>query len=620
MKLHILLSPIALSGIVLSIFFFLSLSVSWQESTTMDEKAHIPAAYTYVQYLDMRLNPEHPPLLKVLAGTPLLFLDVTFPRESTEWKEGINEQWTLGDRFLHENNAHLITFLSRIPILLLSVLFGWFLFRWTRQLVGDWFALGTLLLYAMNPNILAHSHYVTTDIGIAFAVFFTLFYGVRFLKHPSQKNTIIFGLALGIAQLIKFSAFILYPFFGLITLLYTLSYTKKGRTLTQTLANTLKKITFSWLLLLEASCISLLPIWIIYTVFNWNIPDANLLTLIETQLPDKGIPALFETLTLFLLHNPILSPLTEYFLGLAMVFVRVTGGNTYYFFGEISNTANPFYFPAVYLLKETLPVLFGILLAYIFGIIFSFKSTLKNRFSLFQWKISFKILLQKHTSLVTMGLFIILYSYLSITGNLNIGLRHLFPIVPLFFIFAIVALKYFHQILSRKTPLFANIAIGCFFIWVISIPFFVYPSYLSYFNELGGGSKNGYLYVTDSNYDWGQDLRNLKIWVEDYNTCLQTESAKHCPSTMMPSQKPIEKIRIDYFGGSSSKYWFGDMFVPWDEYKDPEPGWYALSIGFLQESLHREKMPGEKSYEWIEDVQFVDRAGDSLFIFYREKQ
>jgi hypothetical protein len=37
-----------------------------RESITFDEIAHIGAGVSYLQKLDMRMNPEHPPLAKVL--------------------------------------------------------------------------------------------------------------------------------------------------------------------------------------------------------------------------------------------------------------------------------------------------------------------------------------------------------------------------------------------------------------------------------------------------------------------------------------------------------------------------------------------------------------------------
>ncbi len=45
--------------------------------------------------------------------------------------------------------------------------------------------------------------------------------------------------------------------------------------------------------------------------------------------------------------------------------------------------------------------------------------------------------------------------------------------------------------------------------WLVAETAFAYPNYLAYFNETVGGPKNGYKYVTDSNVDWGQDLKRL---------------------------------------------------------------------------------------------------------------
>ena len=60
---------------ILAIFFVglmivLAIVSMRQESAIMDEVAHIPAGYSYLTQRDMRLNPEHPPLLKDLSAIP----------------------------------------------------------------------------------------------------------------------------------------------------------------------------------------------------------------------------------------------------------------------------------------------------------------------------------------------------------------------------------------------------------------------------------------------------------------------------------------------------------------------------------------------------------------------
>ena len=68
---------------LLLIFVFLIAVFSMKDdSATFDEIAHLPAGYSYLTQKDMRLNPEHPPLIKDLAALPLLFIKgINFPSE-----------------------------------------------------------------------------------------------------------------------------------------------------------------------------------------------------------------------------------------------------------------------------------------------------------------------------------------------------------------------------------------------------------------------------------------------------------------------------------------------------------------------------------------------------------
>jgi hypothetical protein len=48
--------------------------------------------------------------------------------------------------------------------------------------------------------------------------------------------------------------------------------------------------------------------------------------------------------------------------------------------------------------------------------------------------------------------------------------------------------------------------------WNVRAALLVWPHGLCYTNELWGGTRQGYLYLSDSNYDWGQGLRELARW------------------------------------------------------------------------------------------------------------
>src|SRR3989344_3529578 len=174
----------------LAIMFFLMLFSALGESAIMDELAHIPAGYSYLTEKDMRLNPEHPPLIKDSAALPLLFLNLNFPTDQKFWTEDINGQWTAGSVFLYEsgNNPDKILFWSRLPLIILAIIFGYMLFLWARGLYGNKIGLLTLFFYALSPTFIAHSRYVTTDLAAAFGFFIGIVSFVKFLKNHKESG------------------------------------------------------------------------------------------------------------------------------------------------------------------------------------------------------------------------------------------------------------------------------------------------------------------------------------------------------------------------------------------------------------------------------------------------
>jgi len=115
--------------LILGAMFLISMLTARKDSAIVDEIAHIPAGYSYLAKQDLRLNPEHPPLAKAIAGFPLLFLKLNQPFEDWSWQE-IN-QWESGWYFLYRagNSPDLILFWSRLPMLLLTLLTGLLLFK-----------------------------------------------------------------------------------------------------------------------------------------------------------------------------------------------------------------------------------------------------------------------------------------------------------------------------------------------------------------------------------------------------------------------------------------------------------------------------------------------------------
>ena len=611
-----------LVGLMLVALFVLSTFVSWHESAIYDEKAHIPAAYTYINAGDMRLNPEHPPLIKDLVGLPLQFLPVNFPYASNEWQNGTNEQWSTGDLFINCsdpaqvcNDGDAILFWSRIPITLVAVLLGIVLFLWTRELGGTLAGLLAVAFYAFDPNIIAHSHYVTTDIGIAAFIFFAFYFFIRFLKNPKAKNVFVAGIFLGLAELTKFSAVLLFPVFGLFAFVYALTKLRPESETLSSHAYRLRTIIEYALKYSGSILVCFILIWIVYFFNTLHMPGEKLVAMADQMLSQNNAPAQFAHA--FVVNTSkveMLKPFSEYFLGVAKVFARVAGGNDYYFLGHISTVASPWYFPVIFILKETLIFLFALLLISIYALCHVIKSFSHNTDSFWNFFAqSFQNKIAQYLSVF----FVLFYSAVSITGNLNIGFRHLFPILP--FLYMLVGKSVFDFYKRHSEPPITrtvlHVLLGCMVLVIIAVPILAYPGYLSYFNAAAGGRSNGYAYATDSNYDWGQDMKYLKAFVDAHNRCVSGASVvDDCRITnAYPS---IDKIRVDYFGGSSPSYYLKDKYVAWWDKRTPESGWYAISVEFIQSSLYGPRQPGERSYTWLNNIQPITRAGDSIFIYY----
>jgi len=590
-------------AIILSFMAIVSILNAWWDGAIFDETAHIPAAYSYVTKHEIRLNPEHPPLLKDLAGLPLLFLHLNFDTNQPfwagtlpgKWDEG---QWAAGRYLLYQagNNADRIIFWSRFPIVILSLVLGWFIFRWVRELSGITAGLFALTIYAFDPNVLGHNHFVTTDVGIAAFATFAFYYYLRFIKSPSWKNVIFAGIFTGLLMLAKFSFIIAFPIFLLATIAYPLTLLQKtGEEKAffrlKKLGNYVGKgaIIFG---------ISLVVVWIVYAANTFNMTEATVSQSIENNFSAQdtsSAKAIYTNRTLrFLNSHTITRPLTEFGIGIGYVFRRVSGGNGAYFMEQVSGTAFPAYFPTVFALKEPLTSLFLMITALILGIVGAIKLWAHN----FYFSYLATYIRENIVSLSLFG-FIFLYAYVSITGNLNIGFRHLFPILP--FATILTAKSIFGHMRNMEKPgsFTWSMAVILLSIFLIAETVAAYPAYMSYFNQIAGGPKNGYRYVTDSNADWGQDIKRLKIYLDGH--------------------PEIDKIRINYFGGGDIKYYFGDMAIDWWDSKRPiEPGWYAISTNYLMGSLYDKEKKDSESYRWIRDnnIQPVYQVGTSIFIYY----
>ncbi len=539
------------------------------DALTFDEVAHIGAGYSYLSQREYRLNPEHPPLMKDLAALPLLFLDVTFPAEHRAWTTDVNGQWDIGRIFIFEsgNDADRLIFWARIPMVVLTLFAGWFVFRWARERYGKAIGIAALGLYTFSPTLLAHGRLVTTDVAAAAGFLIATYCFVHFLMEPSRRRVGVAGVALGGALLAKFSVFLLIPFFIALTLVwlalcrYLERYDRRPTRIPFAGIAASYSISLAMVLVTAA-----LVIGTVYTFHVWSYPPEKQAHDAAITLQSFGRRSLAEPVV-WLADKPVLRIFGQYLLGFLMVIQRSIGGNTTYFLGEVSASGWWYYFPVVYLLKEPLPLLLAETLTVLFALArlgMWVRSRIKqsSRNALRRTIRDAASLLYRYFPEVVMMLFVIMYWYSSVTSNLNIGIRHVIPTFPFIYLLLGFALSRITPYAAR-TRMTAPVVIGGILLgaWYLSAVPRVYPHYLTYFNEAAGGATRGYRYVTDSNYDWGQDLKRLREYVYRYG---------------------MGRVHLAYFGGAVPAYYLGDQFVPWWPERGKPEGWFAISATLQQ--------------------------------------
>ncbi len=574
-------APALALGAICLLSTALMLHAATRESAIVDERSHIPAGYRYLHDLDYGLNPEHPPLVKVLAAVPLLFMDVNAPSESGDWYRWANAQWDYGARFLYHsgNDADLIIRMARVIPILLTLLLVLFVYYWSAQLMGRRWALLPAFLVAFSPTFMAHGHYVTTDVGAALGFVAATYFFLKMLGEPTRRRVILAGLAFGLAQLMKFSAALLVAL---------LSYSHRAMACNRLQEPERRRLPRPGdfrkrFVRQSAAVVAVMAIGyatIVYPVYfalTWNYPREKQVTdtreildgIIASTPSGKplGVSRAAADINVGLAENNLTRPLAHYMLGVMMASWTTGISKPTYFFGEVVPGGLPLYFPALFLLKESLPVIAMTILAIGYALWRARVGKKKGDKEPEAAAVSIA-----GFSKTAMALLVALYWAMSIASPYNIGYRHVLPTLPFIYILISLAWKRWAENGSRAT--LKRIALAAVLVWVAAESIVAAPYFISYFNQMGGGVWGGYRYVTDLNYDWGQDLLRLKEWAD--------------------AHPEVEKIAVDYFGGGDVGYYLGDRARVWPV-NDGNPaargiGWLAVSVFYLQ---------GSEGYRWL---------------------
>src|SRR5438067_1189335 len=163
----------AVLAVILLAFCLQALFALPKLSATTDEPVHLAAGFSYWQTRDFRMNPEHPPLAKLIAALPVLLIHPRFDTTHDDWKTAAEHPF--GFNFLYQNDADRLLFWSRSAMVAVAAIGLIVTFLWARDLFGVPAGLFAAGMYAFSPNLLAHGTLVTTDVPLAVFTVLTLY-------------------------------------------------------------------------------------------------------------------------------------------------------------------------------------------------------------------------------------------------------------------------------------------------------------------------------------------------------------------------------------------------------------------------------------------------------------
>ena len=430
-----------------------------------------------LKHSDFGLNPEHPPLVKMVAAVPLLPLNLRIP--ALQGRNFKIEAFLSGKDFVFKNDFNQVIFRARLGVSLLTLLLVLLVFLATQEMFGTSAGFIALGLLVFDPNLLAHGAVVGTDMGLSCFMFASVYVFYRYVKVSSLWRLFVVGIAMGLALAAKHTAILVFP------MLIMLAICEIIRGSTEISRG--QQIKRFALALVVIGAIAVAVLWAFYGFryqarpdgFQLNPPMAEVLQ--ELSRPHEA--RLLGTVARWHLLPE------SYIYGLADVRI-MSDFYTSYIFGKVYPHGVWFYFPAAFLIKSTLTFLILFLLAK--------WAILTRRFT--AWR-----------EILFLSIPPVFHLLVAIWSRMNIGLRHILPMYMfLTVLVAGVAWKYI-----QKDRRWVYVVAALLLFQAISGAR-TYPAYMAYANELWGGPTQTYKYLTDSNADWGQQLKSVKRYVDQH--------------------------------------------------------------------------------------------------------
>jgi hypothetical protein len=424
-------------------------------------------------------------------------------------------------------------FVARLVTILFSLLAAWLIHHWTRSLYGTIPAFFALLLYIFDPNIIAHSQLVTTDMYAWGSTLLVFFCSWKFANHRSTQNGLLWAAALGISSLAKYTTVILIPLSLLTILIHDLpEIIKKYK---EHAVSTIREYSGKYTVyLLGSIAVSILMINIGFLFNKTFMPfgeyefSSRLLGGIQSGLPvlnNLPVPVPFPYLEGF--------DLTYYYGEEGLAFGNI------YLLGELRDGKEGFkgyYFIASFF---KVPIATQLIMLFTFYVYMA-NSKRRQRF------FSDEVFL-----LLPILFFTIYFNFLF---SIHIGIRYYLVLFPLLYVFCgslFTAWSEFSK--PQKTAgalLLAHLVLS-------TLSYF--PNYMPYFNEFLWDKRQAYKILADSNIDYGQSEGALNAYLASHPTAIHNPAGP-VSGTIVIGVNDL----VGVFGKPDQYAWLRENFEPQD--------------------------------------------------------
>jgi hypothetical protein len=485
---------IVLCGLLAVFFAITAWAAAERKSYTPDEPGGTLNGWFMLYQHDFRFSDIVPPLWAYWIALPSNRNAIPFNPDSTEYRNVVPivppPVWS------HRVPLWLMR-RARMMCLILGVALALLIARWAWQLGGFVAAISATFLYCFDPNFLAHAPLVKNDVGIALLYLAAAHAIWKAGIHLTWPRALAIAVLTAATLMVKFSGALLGPVL-ILTLGYRALIPTPWPILGRTVRSRAVKVFAAAAVCLLTALITYAVVWASYDFrFNsgpdgLNVTIQNLIDWTNKNEPSAGNSAGADSTALRLIlaaeaHRLIPEGLA---VGLASTQINNHGLLQGYLLGKQYDGGTWRYFPLAFLFKEPLATIAAVLLALMTGCSIARRrlfSSPENR-----WTV------------VALAVPAAIYAIAAIESQINIGYRHVFPVLP--FLFIAVGLAAGEVWKFRPGRLLILVLGGALAAETIA----AFPDFLAFFNA--ASMSNRVWLLSDSNFDWGQDLTTLADW------------------------------------------------------------------------------------------------------------